>query len=141
MLQTIEIPFLFPFLGILIILIFGYNLFKINRTLNEIKKNNLIHNIEDTDKKSDNKDDLIKNIKVENLITSPMVGIVYLNPDSTKPPFVNEGDHVKQGDTVALIEAMKTFNNVRAPRSGVIKKILISSSTPVEYGEKLMIID
>ena len=70
-----------------------------------------------------------------------MVGIVYLSPDPDKPPFVNEGDHIKQGDTVAVIEAMKTFNNVRAPRSGVIKKILVTSGTPVEYGEKIFIIE
>ena len=135
---NIEVPIFFPILGIFVILIFGYFLYKINETLKEIKnsnfsnKNNYKKNILNT---------VEKKIKDENLITSPMVGIIYLAPDPTKASFVNEGDHVKQGDTVAIIEAMKTFNNVRAPRSGVIKKILVTSGIPVEYGEKIFIIE
>jgi len=137
---SVEVPIFFPILAILIILIFGFFLYKINENLNQIKKLNFIKTDDANNQKThDQKDDI--EINSNDLIISPMVGIVYLSPDPAKPPFVNEGDHVKQGDTIALIEAMKTFNNVRAPRSGVIKKILITSGKPAEYGEKLMIIE
>ena len=136
---SIEVPIFFPILGILIILIYGFFLYRINESLNQIKKLNFIKT--DNTKKQKAYVQKEEKISSNDLIVSPMVGIVYLSPDPAKPPFVNEGDHVKQGDTIALIEAMKTFNNVRAPRSGVIKKILITSGKPAEYGEKLMIIE
>lgn len=137
---SVEVPIFFPILAILIILIFGFFLYKINENLNQIKKLNFIKTDDANNQKTHDQKDNIE-INSNDLIISPMVGIVYLSPDPAKPPFVNEGDHVKQGDTIALIEAMKTFNNVRAPRSGVIKKILITSGKPAEYGEKLMIIE
>jgi len=136
---SIEVPIFFPILGILIILIYGFFLYRINENLNQIKKLNFIKT--DNIKKQKAYVQKEEEISSNDLIVSPMVGIVYLSPDPDKPPFVNEGDHVKQGDTIAVIEAMKTFNNVRAPRSGVIKKILITSGKPAEYGEKLMIIE
>jgi len=139
MLYSIEVPIFFPILGIFVILIFGFFLYKINENLNEIKKLNFIKT--DHTKKQKTYAQKEEEVNNEDFIVSPMVGIVYLSPDPTKPPFVSEGDHIKQGDTVAVIEAMKTFNNVRAPRSGVIKKILITSGKPAEYGEKLMIIE
>ena len=61
-------------------------------------------------------------IKQENIVSSPMVGVIYLSPEPTKPSFIKEGQHVKQGDVLMLIEAMKTFNEIKAPKSGVIKK-------------------
>jgi len=137
---SIEVPIFFPILTIFIILIFGIFLYKINKNLNQIKNLNFIKPVDTNNQKASDQKESIE-INSDDLIISPMVGIVYLSPDPDKPPFVNEGDHVKQGDTVALIEAMKTFNNVRAPRSGVIKKILITSGKPAEYGEKLMIIE
>ena len=137
---SIEVPIFFPILTIFIILIFGIFLYKINKNLNQIKNLNFIKPVDTNNQKGSDQKESIE-INSDDLIISPMVGIVYLSPDPDKPPFVNEGDHVKQGDTVALIEAMKTFNNVRAPRSGVIKKILITSGKPAEYGEKLMIIE
>ena len=137
---SVEVPIFFPILAIFIILIFGIFLYKINENLNQIKKLNFIKTDDANNQKTHDQKDNIE-INSNDLIISPMVGIVYLSPDPAKPPFVNEGDHVKQGDTIALIEAMKTFNNVRAPRSGVIKKILITSGKPAEYGEKLMIIE
>ena len=80
-------------------------------------------------------------INEDDYIISPMVGIIYLTPEPNKPQFVKEGDHIKQGDTVAIIEAMKTYSNVRASKSGIVKKIYINNGSPVEYGEKLFNIE
>ena len=74
-------------------------------------------------------------------VKSPIVGVVYLSPDPTKPDYVAVGDSVKEGDIVCLIEAMKTFNPVKAHRSGVVTKILVESGDPVEYGASLMVIE
>ncbi len=74
-------------------------------------------------------------------VKSPIVGVVYLSPDPTKPDYVSVGDSVKEGDIVCLIEAMKTFNPVKAHRSGTVTKILLESGDPVEYGESIMIIE
>ena len=74
-------------------------------------------------------------------VKSPIVGVVYLSADPTKPDYVSVGDSVKEGDIVCLIEAMKTFNPVKAHRSGTVTKILVESGDPVEYGESLMIIE
>lgn len=76
----------------------------------------------------------------ENAITSPMVGTVYLSPEPGAKAFINEGDKVKKGDTLMLVEAMKTFNPVEAPRAGTVTKIIVSDAQPVEYGEPLVVI-
>lgn len=76
----------------------------------------------------------------ENTITSPMVGTVYLSPEPGSKPFIAEGDTVKKGDTLMLVEAMKTFNPVESPRAGKVTKIIVSDAQPVEYGEPLIVI-
>ena len=77
----------------------------------------------------------------ENIVKSPMVGVAYLSADPNSPPYVKVGQHVKAGDTLLLIEAMKTFNEIKAPRSGIIKKILVLNSQPVEFGDILIIFE
>ena len=89
-------------------------------------------------KKNTTHDDLVKE---ENIVKSPMVGVAYLSADPNSNPFVKAGQHVKAGDTLLLIEAMKTFNEVKAPKSGVIKKIIALNSQPVEYGDDLVIFE
>tara|TARA_R110000796_G_scaffold115840_2_gene228000 strand:- start:6988 stop:7455 length:468 start_codon:yes stop_codon:yes gene_type:complete len=74
-------------------------------------------------------------------IKSPMVGTVYLSPEPGAKQFVAVGDKVKKGDTVLLVEAMKTFNPVEADKAGVVKEIYVSDSQPVEYGEALILIE
>ncbi|MPY70620.1 MAG: acetyl-CoA carboxylase biotin carboxyl carrier protein [Alphaproteobacteria bacterium] len=74
-------------------------------------------------------------------VTAPMVGVVYLSPDPGAPAFVKVGDAVNEGQTLLLIEAMKTFNPVRAPRAGRIARILVADKTPVEFGEELVILE
>jgi acetyl-CoA carboxylase biotin carboxyl carrier protein len=74
-------------------------------------------------------------------ITSPMVGVAYLAPEPGASPFVTVGSRVAQGQTVLLIEAMKTFNQIRAPKAGTVTRILIESGSPVEFGEPLLIVE
>jgi acetyl-CoA carboxylase biotin carboxyl carrier protein len=74
-------------------------------------------------------------------VTSPMVGVVYLSPEPGLPPFVSLGQSVVAGQTLLLIEAMKTFNQIKAPKAGTVARILVSNSTPVEYGEALLILE
>ena len=82
-----------------------------------------------------------KEINEENIVQSPMVGVAYLSADPNSPAYVKVGQHVKAGDTLLLIEAMKTFNEIKAPRSGIIKKIVALNSQPVEYGDTLIIFE
>ena len=74
-------------------------------------------------------------------VKSPMVGTGYLAPEPGAPGFVAVGDRVKEGQTLMLVEAMKTFNEIKSPRAGTVRKILIENQQPVEYGDVLMIID
>ena len=83
----------------------------------------------------------IEEIKEENIVKSPMVGVAYLSADPDSPAYVKVGQHVKAGDTLLLIEAMKTFNEIKAPKSGVIKKIVALNSQPVEFGDHLIIFE
>ena len=80
-------------------------------------------------------------INEENIVKSPMVGVAYLSADPDSPPYVKIGQHVKAGDILLLIEAMKTFNEIKAPKSGVIKKIVALNSQPVEFGDHLIIFE
>ena len=74
-------------------------------------------------------------------VTSPMVGVAYLSPEPNAAPFVKPGDRVAAGQTLLLIEAMKTFNQIKAPRAGTVTRILVESGAPVEYGEVLMLVE
>ena len=89
-------------------------------------------------KETDNTNEVLNE---DNIIKSPMVGVAYLSADPNSQPYVKVGQHVKAGDTLLLIEAMKTFNEIKAPRSGIIKKILALNSQPVEYGDTLIIFE
>lgn len=75
------------------------------------------------------------------LVASPMVGTAYVSPSPGTPPFVKVGDMVKEGQTLVIIEAMKTMNQIPAPRAGRITQIIISDGQPVEFGEPMMIIE
>ena len=75
------------------------------------------------------------------LVASPMVGTAYLGPAPGERPFIEVGSQVKAGDTLIIIEAMKTMNQIPAPRSGTVIQILVEDGQPVEYGEPLMIIE
>ncbi|MBL4888408.1 MAG: acetyl-CoA carboxylase biotin carboxyl carrier protein [Candidatus Lindowbacteria bacterium] len=75
------------------------------------------------------------------VVTSPMVGVAYTSAEPGTPPFVNVGDTVTAGQVVLLIEAMKVFNQIKAPKAGIVKTVMIESGAPVEFGEPLLIIE
>jgi acetyl-CoA carboxylase biotin carboxyl carrier protein len=75
------------------------------------------------------------------LVTSPMVGTVYLAPEPGARAFVEIGSRVRAGDTLVIVEAMKTMNQIPAPRAGTVTQILIEDGQPVEFGEPLMIVE
>ena len=99
------------------------------------------HIIEEKSKKKSENKNIIEETSEENIVKSPMVGVAYLSADPKSPPYVKVGQHVKAGDTLLIIEAMKTFNEIKAPKSGVIKKILTLNSQPVEYGDNLIVFE
>lgn len=74
-------------------------------------------------------------------VTSPMVGTAYLAPEPGASNFIEEGKSVKKGDTILIVEAMKTMNQIPAPASGTVTKILVDDGQPVEFGEPLIIIE
>ena len=74
-------------------------------------------------------------------VTSPMVGTAYLAPEPGAEPFVKVGSAIKEGDTLCIVEAMKTMNQIPAPKAGKVKRILVEDGAPVEFGAPLMIIE
>jgi len=74
------------------------------------------------------------------VVPSPMVGIAFLSPEPGAAPYVQIGQAVQAGQTVMLIEAMKTFNQIKAPRAGTVTRLLVASGEPVEYGQPLLVI-
>ena len=74
-------------------------------------------------------------------VTSPMVGTVYLQAEPGTPAFVKVGDKVAEGDSLLIVEAMKTMNHIHAPRAGTVKRILVADGDPVEDGAPLMIVE
>jgi acetyl-CoA carboxylase biotin carboxyl carrier protein len=69
-----------------------------------------------------------------------MVGTVYVASEPGKPPFVSVGQQIKEGDTLFIVEAMKTMNPIPAPRGGTVKEICVENGTPVEFGQTLLIL-
>ncbi len=94
----------------------------------ENSQNNLSTNIQKT--KNETNDNLIS-------IDSPMVGIIYLTPKPSSPPFVKKGQKIKKGDTICLIEAMKTFNEIKSDRDCTIKNIIVKNGEAIEFGQPL----
>ena len=108
--------------------------------------NNMSNSIKAPIEIKDNQNEKIKEnsktiTKSENIVKSPMVGVAYLSADPSSPSYIKIGQHVKQGDTLLLIEAMKTFNEVKAPITGIVKEIIVLNSQPVEFGDDLIIFE
>ena len=103
--------------------------------------NNFINrnNTQNTPNTGDSKNQNIKDEKKVNFLTidSPMVGIIYLTPKPSSPPFAKKGQKIKKGDTICLIEAMKTFNEIKSDRDCTIKSIIVKNGEAVEFGQPL----
>ena len=116
--------------------------YEIEISSSENVSNQKIRQIASQDENLLKTDQKLKNeTKLENIVKSPMVGVAYLSSEPSTPPYIKEGQHVKQGDILLLIEAMKTFNEIKAPKSGVIQKIIVLNSQPVEFGDDLVIFE
>tara|TARA_B100000927_G_scaffold87207_1_gene70304 strand:- start:312 stop:743 length:432 start_codon:yes stop_codon:yes gene_type:complete len=114
---------------------------KVTNKTNSIEITNAISSTLQNAQQSTNKS-IIQNSQPEEplnilSIDSPMVGIVYMTPKPSSPPFVKSGQKVKKGDTICLIEAMKTFNEIKSDKDGVIKSILVKNGEAVEFGQPL----
>ena len=106
----------------------------------EISNNSLNHsNNQNTQSVSSINNQNIKNDNNDNFISinSPMVGIIYLTPKPSSPPFAKKGQKIKKGDTICLIEAMKTFNEIKSDRDCSIKTVLVKNGEAVEFGQPL----
>ncbi len=111
---------------------------KLSNKVNTIEvTNNAINN--STQQKTNPINNVINDVPVENLISidSPMVGIVYLTPKPSSAPFAKKGQKIKKGDTICLIEAMKTFNEIKSDRDCTIKTIMVENGEAVEFGQPL----
>ena len=118
--------------------------YEVEISSSENVSNQRIQQIPSQDENSQKTDQKLKqrnDVKSENIVKSPMVGVAYLSSDPSAPSYIKEGQHVKQGDILLLIEAMKTFNEIKAPKSGVIQKIIVLNSQPVEFGDDLIIFE
>ena len=122
-----------------------------DNNLGSIKLSNKNNTIEITNISTSNKpvqenqnisSNVTSNNKIDNnesflSIDSPMVGIIYLTPKPSSPPFAKKGQKIKKGDTICLIEAMKTFNEIKSDKDCTIKSILVKNGEAVEYGQPL----
>ena len=102
-----------------------------------------IPNISSNQEKTDNntKNENLINEDAENIIKSPMVGTIYLQPEPGSDPFIKTGDKVKKGQTLLIVEAMKTMNDIVADKNGTIKEILVKNEQPVQFDDPLIIIE
>ena len=90
---------------------------------------------------NDAKNENLINEDTENIIKSPMVGTIYLQPEPDSDPFIKTGDKVKKGQTLLIVEAMKTMNDIVADKNGTIKEILVKNEQPVQFDDPLIIIE
>ena len=90
---------------------------------------------------NDAKNENLINEDEENIIKSPMVGTIYLQPEPDSDPFIKTGDKVKKGQTLLIVEAMKTMNDIVADKNGTIKEILVKNEQPVQFDDPLIIIE
>ena len=109
---------------------------KLIETLEDLKKSidskEIINSEETVEKKIDISGELVK---------SPIVGTAYLSPEPGAKPFVSVGKKIKKGETLLIVEAMKTMNHVPATKDGVVKKICIEDGQPVEFGQTIIILE
>ena len=97
--------------------------------------------IKESSNTNDNPDQVIVNENDENIIKSPMVGTIYLQPEPGSDPFVKIGDKVTKGQTLLIVEAMKTMNDIVAEKDGTVKEIIVKNEQPVQFDDPLIIVE
>tara|TARA_B100000700_G_scaffold279519_1_gene328495 strand:- start:155 stop:586 length:432 start_codon:yes stop_codon:yes gene_type:complete len=111
----------------------------------KVSKNNISHNNQYSSENKNNQNQLSSEIiKKDNSgieITSPIIGTAYHAPEPGAKKFVDVGKKIKKGDTIMIVEAMKTMNHVPSTSDGIVKKILVSDGQPVEFGQALIILE
>ena len=116
------------------------NLLKAVKELTRVlKKTDLTKNFQDSNNLEKFSSKRIQ-IRHDDALTSPMVGTVYLSPEPKAKAFIKQGQTIRKGDTLLIIEAMKTFNPIKSEKSGKIEKILVNDAEPVEFGQPLVVI-
>ena len=115
---------------------------KLSNKINTIEISNNLVNQDSYQNTQNHLPSIHQNTKIdknEEIITidSPMVGIIYLTPKPSSPPFAKNGQKIKKGDTICLIEAMKTFNEIKSDRDCTIKSVMIKNGEAVEFGQPL----
>tara|TARA_B100000949_G_scaffold45029_1_gene38734 strand:- start:2513 stop:2902 length:390 start_codon:yes stop_codon:yes gene_type:complete len=116
------------------------NLLKAVKELTRVlKKTDLTKNFQDSNNLEKFSSKRIQ-IKHDDALTSPMVGTVYLSPEPKAKAFIKQGQTIKKGDTLLIIEAMKTFNPIKSEKTGKVEKILVNDAEPVEFGQPLVVI-
>ena len=108
-----------------------------NHTQPEVLHSNVVDSSNNKESVNEPKEDSLNGEKV----LSPMPGVFYSAQSPDKPPFVNEGDLVKKGQVLCIIESMKIMNEIECEQNGIIKKVLVKNSDPVEFNQPLLIID
>ena len=108
---------------------------------NSIPQISNFSNIKESSNNNDNPDQVIVNENDENIIKSPMVGTIYLQPEPGSDPFVKIGDKVTKGQTLLIVEAMKTMNDIVAEKDGTVKEIIVKNEQPVQFDDPLIIVE
>ena len=112
---------------------------KLIQTLDELKKSIQGQSLNVSDETQEVKEDFVSSDNV--IVKSPIVGTAYLAPEPGAKTFVTEGKKIKKGETVMIVEAMKTMNHVPSTKDGVVKKGVVEDGQPVEYGQTLVILE
>ena len=113
---------------------------KLIDTLEELKSS-LGKNFENLEISENKNSDEIQELEKYKSVKSPIIGTAYLAPEPGAKPFVEVGKKIKKGDTVMIVEAMKTMNHVPSTADGVVKEICVADGQPVEFGQNLLILD
>ena len=108
---------------------------------NYISQTSNFSNIKEISNNNDKPDQVIVNENDENIIKSPMVGTIYLQPEPGSDPFVKIGDKVTKGQTLLIVEAMKTMNDIVAEKDGTVKDIMVKNEQPVQFDDPLIIVE
>ena len=106
----------------------------------DIKEENIVNTDQSDENRTDilDKETILSDEQIGHIQKAPLVGTVYLSPKEGEDNFINEGDKIKKGQVICIIEAMKIFNEIESDKNGVVKKIYVQNESPVEFGQDLI---